>query len=237
MPFASVPVASSLPLTESATLPSAGGFLTLTVNSTGWVTQALSAPLRLTTGGAGAGAHFGSAVSLPRSSIQKLLQILGVTSRYRTQFEENSNAKASIGLGPAHRTSMSACGCLFFRDAMKGRRVPVGTWIDEMSAVAAARSRSSRLPFQPTSSRIAATSAFIVSLRRSTRRSSAFVSGFAKRVAGLPSRVALCCCASAVAARTPRARAGARMAANLVLIMSVVLQVSRSCGSAPLVRS
>jgi outer membrane protein TolC len=42
---------------------------------------------------------------------------------------------------------------------MKGRRVPVGTWIAEISAVAAARLTSSMLPLQPTSLRIAATSA------------------------------------------------------------------------------
>jgi hypothetical protein len=82
---------------------------------------------------------------------------------------------------------------LFVRDAMKGRRVPVGICTVAISAVAAARSRSSWLPFQPTSFRIAATSAFIFSARRSTRSSSGFFSGFAKRVAGLPSRVALCC--------------------------------------------
>ena len=45
------------------------------------VTQVSLAPLTLTTGGGGGGAHFGSAVSLPRSSIQKLLQAFGVTRR------------------------------------------------------------------------------------------------------------------------------------------------------------
>ncbi len=104
------------------------------------------------------------------------------------------------------------------RDAMKGRWVPVGTWTSTIAAVAAARSRSSMLPFQPTSVRIAATSALVLSPRTSTRTSSACLIGLAKRVAGLPSRVALCCCASAETARTPKARAEARMATVLVLI-------------------
>ena len=80
-PALSDSVTASLPLTESVTLPSAGGFWTFTVNSTGWVTQALDAPDRLTTGGStGFGLHAGSLVSLPMSSIQKLLQAFGVMS-------------------------------------------------------------------------------------------------------------------------------------------------------------
>ena len=104
------------------------------------------------------------------------------------------------------------------RDAMKGRWVPVGTWTAEISAVAAARSRSSMFPFQATSFRIAATSALVLSPRTSTRTSSACLIGLPKRVAGLPSRVALCCCASAETATTPRARAGASMATIFVLM-------------------
>ena len=76
------PVVASLPLTDSVTLPSEGGFCTLTVNSTGCVTQTLWAPVKLTTGGSATfGVHAGSDVSLPRSSTQKLLHAFGVTSR------------------------------------------------------------------------------------------------------------------------------------------------------------
>ena len=113
---------------------------------------------------------------------------------------------------------MRAWGFLFVREDMKGMRVPGAICTAEISALAAARSRSSKLPFQPASLRIAWTSAFILSLRSRTRRSSAFFSGLAKRVAGLPSRVALCCWASAETARTPRARAEARMATDFVLM-------------------
>ena len=61
---------------------SAGGFFTVIAYSTGCVTQVSLAPLRETTGGGGGGgAHFGSVVSLPSSSTQKLLQALGVTRR------------------------------------------------------------------------------------------------------------------------------------------------------------
>ena len=62
---------------------SAGGFLTVTEYSTGCVTQVSLAPLTETTGGGGGGAtlHFGSVVSLPRSSTQKLLHAFGVTRR------------------------------------------------------------------------------------------------------------------------------------------------------------
>ena len=80
-PFVSLSATSSLPLTYSFTLLSAGGFLTVIAYSTGCVTQVSLAPLTETTGGGGGGRHFGSVVSLPISSTQKLLQALGVTRR------------------------------------------------------------------------------------------------------------------------------------------------------------
>src|SRR5262245_19824340 len=74
------PVTASLSLTDTTTLPSDGGFCTLTLNSTGCVTHALLAPDRLTTGGSTGFGLQASLVSLPMSSIQKLLQALGVMS-------------------------------------------------------------------------------------------------------------------------------------------------------------
>jgi hypothetical protein len=128
------------------------------------------------------------------------------------------------------------------REAMKGSRVPGAISISVISAAAAARSRSSRVPFQPASFRTAATSALVFSPRKSTRASSGFLgSFFAKRVAGLPSLVALCCCASAETARTPQARVASSMTVSLAFMFLVLRYVAtgrrrqRAAGAAPLV--
>ena len=191
---------------------SAGGFFTVTAYSTGWVTHVSLAPATETTGGSSTffGAHCGSVVSLPIVSTQKLLQAFGVTSRYRTHFEENSKPRASIGFAPAQSTSFIAYGFPFLRAAMKGTVVPGAIWMATTSAEAAARSRSATSPAQPASCRTASTSALAFSERSSTRRSSPFFSGFAKRVAGLPRLVALCCWATAGAVAA-RASAAARV--------------------------